>query len=80
MVKKSVRPKPGPADLLVECGQSWVEGWTIQSVLDYGEVCAELRTRELRGALQELRARLHCDGRRPEECYEMCIIDDVLRA
>ena len=75
-----VRPELGPADLLVECAQNWVHGWTEQKVRDYGEACAELRTRELRGALQELRIRLHAKGRRPEECYEMSLIDDVLRA
>src|SRR5271170_5175104 len=32
----------------------------------------------LRGALIDLRLRLHCAGRRPEECYEMSIIDDAL--
>ena len=35
--------------------------------------------RELRGTLQELRIRLHSAGRRPEECYEMSLIDDALK-
>jgi chromosome segregation ATPase len=35
---------------------------------------------ELLGALQELRIRLHADGRRPEECYEMSLIDEALRS
>lgn len=33
----------------------------------------------LRGTLQELRIRLHSSGRRPEECYEMSLIDEALR-
>jgi hypothetical protein len=33
-----------------------------------------------RWTLQELRARLHAAGRRPEECYEMSLIDDALSA
>jgi hypothetical protein len=32
----------------------------------------------LRIALGELRTRLHAAGRRPEECYEMRVIDDAL--
>jgi hypothetical protein len=35
--------------------------------------------RELRGALGELRTRLHAAGRRPEECHEMSVIDNALR-
>ena len=35
---------------------------------------------EARGALQELRIRLHAAGRRPEECYEMGLIDAALAA
>lgn len=31
------------------------------------------------GALSEIRIRLHAAGRRPEECYEMSLIDEVLR-
>lgn len=38
----------------------------------------EASVRELRGALAELRWRLHAAGRRPEECYEMSIIDDAM--
>jgi hypothetical protein len=34
--------------------------------------------RELRGVLGELRTRLHAAGRRPEESYEMRVIDDAL--
>jgi uncharacterized protein YaiI (UPF0178 family) len=35
---------------------------------------------EARSALQELRIRLHAAGRRPEECYEMSLIDATLAA
>lgn len=79
-VERRVMPDIGPADLLVECAHSFVHGWTEQRVRDYGEVCAEMRSRELRGVLQELRSRMHAAGRRPEECYEMSLIDDALRA
>lgn len=33
----------------------------------------------LRGTLLELRMRYHAAGRRPEECYEMSIIDAAIR-
>lgn len=33
----------------------------------------------LREALQELRIRYHVAGRRPEECYEMSLIDEALQ-
>lgn len=79
-VKCRARPELGPADLLVECAQSFVHGWTEQRVRDYGESCAAMREREFRDVLQELRIRMHAAGRRPEECYEMSLIDDVLRA
>ena len=36
--------------------------------------------REYLYVLQELRTRLHCAGRRPEECYEMSLIDDAIAA
>jgi chromosome segregation ATPase len=36
------------------------------------------RLAELRGTLQELRIRLHAAGRRPEECYEMSLIDAAI--
>ena len=32
----------------------------------------------LRSILQELRIYFHAQGRRPEECYEMSLIDDAL--
>ena len=31
-------------------------------------------------ALREIRIRLHAAGRRPEECYEMSILDDTIAA
>lgn len=33
---------------------------------------------EMRGTLRDLRIHLHAAGRRPEECYEMSMIDDAL--
>lgn len=35
---------------------------------------------EARCALSEVRAHMHAAGRRPEECYEMSVIDDALRS
>lgn len=35
--------------------------------------------KELRGALQDIRVHLHAAGRRPQECYEMSVIDDTLK-
>lgn len=35
---------------------------------------------EMRRALMEIRSRLHAAGRRPEECYEMTLIDVALAA
>lgn len=39
---------------------------------------AEARVAELEVALRELRIRYHAAGRRPEECYEMSLIDAAL--
>lgn len=36
------------------------------------------RVTNAESALREIRIRLHAAGRRPEECYEMSLIDDVL--
>ena len=36
------------------------------------------KTTEYRSALIELRIRLHTQGRRPIECFEMSMIDDAL--
>lgn len=38
----------------------------------------DARIAELESTLKEIRIRLHCAGRRPEECYEMHLIDSVL--
>ena len=53
---------------------------TIQTLNQQDAEIERLRAwvRELRGALGELRTRLHAAGRRPEECYEMRVIDDAL--
>ena len=46
---------------------------------DYYRVAdVDARIAELRGVLQEIRVRLHVAGRRPEECYEMSLIDSAL--
>lgn len=42
-----------------------------------GELLEEVQW--LRGALLELRGRLTSQGRRPQECYEMSLIDDALK-
>jgi hypothetical protein len=68
-------PEP---DLLVDCAQSFVQGWTRHKVAAYGEECVKAKTGEFRAVLQELRLRLHASGRRPEECYEMSLIDEAL--
>ncbi len=52
-------------------------------VSDYDALLARCETAEARlalarHALTEIRLRLHAVGRRPEECYEMSLIDDVL--
>lgn len=39
---------------------------------------AKERIADLERTLKEIRTRLHCEGRRPEECYEMHLIDSVL--
>ncbi len=38
------------------------------------------RVADLKHVLRELRIRYHSSGRRPEECYEMSIIDAALAA
>lgn len=42
------------------------------------EVALWERMQVYRGALIELRLRMHAAGRRPEECVAMSIIDDAL--
>ena len=39
---------------------------------------AEAEFTKLRGTLREIRIHLHAAGRRPEECYEMSLIDEAL--
>jgi hypothetical protein len=39
----------------------------------------EAEIAQLREVLMELRIRYHAAGRRPEECYEMSLIDDALK-
>jgi len=39
----------------------------------------ELALKNMRATLQELRIRYRAAGRRPEECYEMSLIDEALR-
>lgn len=39
---------------------------------------AKDRIADLERTLKEIRTRLHTEGRRPEECYEMYLIDSVL--
>jgi hypothetical protein len=48
------------------------------AALESAAVASALRVRDLESALRELRIRLHCAGRRPEECYEMHMIDSAL--
>ena len=43
---------------------------------DYSALAAQRD--ELLHALMELRIRLHAAGRRPEECYEMSLIDAAI--
>lgn len=38
----------------------------------------DARIADLERTLNEIRTRLHTEGRRPEECYEMYLIDSVL--
>lgn len=49
---------------------------------DAADAITQLRAERdaLRHALMELRVRYHAAGRRPEECYEMSLIDAALAA
>jgi hypothetical protein len=58
--------------------RSMVERWLVEKDAEIERLRRELA--EARGALQELRIRLHAAGRRPEECYEMSVIDTALAA
>ncbi len=53
----------------------WQEAWSLQDK----QLRLENENAQLRGILIELRIRYHVAGRRPEECYEMSMIDEVLR-
>jgi hypothetical protein len=50
---------------------------TIRELLKERDALAKLAM-EMRGTLRDLRIHLHAAGRRPEECYEMSMIDDAL--
>jgi hypothetical protein len=50
---------------------------TIRELLEERDELAKL-VAEMRGTLRDLRIHLHAAGRRPEECYEMSMIDDAL--
>lgn len=50
---------------------------TIRELLEERDELAKL-VAEMRGTLRDLRMHLHAAGRRPEECYEMSMIDDAL--
>lgn len=54
-------------------------GWNVgEHTAESLVMAAASRIAELVGVLQELRARFHASGRRPEECYEMSLIDEAL--
>jgi hypothetical protein len=38
-IDRQVMPELPPASLLVECAQSWVDGWTEGQVRDYAAAC-----------------------------------------
>ena len=50
---------------------------TIRALLEERDALVKL-VMEMRGTLRDLRIHLHAAGRRPEECYEMSMIDDAL--
>jgi hypothetical protein len=60
----------------------WDVGVLLGRIAAQGEEIERLRenNNQLRGALQEVRIWLHSAGRRPEECHNMSVIDDALRA
>lgn len=59
------------------CGAQKLYDETVRSLHGRCETL-EARLALARHALTEIRLRLHAVGRRPEECYEMSLIDDVL--
>ena len=62
----------GDAHLIAACDPD-----TSRALLEERDALTKLVT-EMRGTLRDLRMRLHAAGRRPEECYEMSMIDDAL--
>lgn len=69
----ALRDRPsGDAHLIAACDPD-----TIRELLEERDELAKL-VAEMRGTLRDLRMHLHAAGRRPEECYEMSMIDDAL--
>jgi hypothetical protein len=62
---------------VIETPAGWIAAWNKDAIFAY-EHLIRAEERELRRVLQELRTRLHAAGRRPEECYDMSLIDDAL--
>jgi hypothetical protein len=60
------------AELIAACDPD-----TIRALLEERDELVKL-VMEMRGTLRDLRMHLHAAGRRPEECYEMSMIDDAL--
>lgn len=46
-------PPLGPADLLVDCAQGFVHGWTEGRVRDYGRACAAAEREAWESALNQ---------------------------
>lgn len=76
---------------LLEGRTQWQAAHSLGIIEAYATLAVEEATKELRAenerlraearhTLSELRTRLHSAGRRPEECYEMSLIDDTLAA
>jgi hypothetical protein len=57
-----VNPELGPADLLVDCAQSMVEGWTLQRVRDYGAACAAAQREQCAQICESMGAMEALDG------------------
>src|SRR5690606_15306775 len=65
-------PNPANMHFIAACDPD-----TIRELLEERDELAKL-VAEMRGTLRDLRIHLHAAGRRPEECYEMSMIDDAL--
>ena len=65
-------------------GEKWMEEQSARASErdeSRAEIAALRDVVSLQGsALREIRIRLHAAGRRPEECYEMSILDDTIAA